>query len=89
MIKLKIFKAEFTESKVAFKKVAFLGKWLKPLFSTCKRIALNRQPFFSSVSCCLPSLVKRAQCAHNQAGQTTADRGKNGCLLTLSPYTLC
>ena len=40
MIKLKIFKAEFTESKVAFKKVAFLGKWLKPLFSTCKRIAL-------------------------------------------------
>ena len=44
MIKLKIFKAEFTESKVAFKKVAFLGKWLKPLFSTCKRIALNNQP---------------------------------------------
>ena len=41
MIKLKIFKAEFTESKVAFKKVAFLGKWLKPLSSTYKRIALT------------------------------------------------
>ena len=41
MIKLKIFKAEFTESKVAFKKVAFLGKWLKPLFSTCKRKGLK------------------------------------------------
>ena len=40
MIKLKIFKALFSESKVAFKKVAFLGKGLKPLFSTCKRIAL-------------------------------------------------
>ena len=34
---------------------------------------INRQPFFSSISCCLPSLVKRAR---NQAGQTTADSGK-------------
>ena len=45
MIKLKIFKAEFTESKVAFKKVAFLGKWLKPLSSTYKRIALMFELF--------------------------------------------
>ena len=31
----------------------------------------------STISYCLPSLVKRTQHARNQAGQTTADRGKN------------
>ena len=43
---------------------------------------INRQPFFSSISCCLPSLVKRVR---NQAGQTTADSGKNW----LSINSLC
>ena len=46
---------------------------------------INRRPFFSSISCCLPSLVKRAQRAFNQAGQTTADSGKNW----LSINSLC
>ena len=46
---------------------------------------INRQPFFSSISCCLPSLVKRPQRASNQAGQTTADSGKNW----LSINSLC
>ena len=46
---------------------------------------INTRPFFSSISCCLSSLVKRAQRACNQAGQTTADSGKNW----LSINSLC
>ena len=37
---------------------------------------INRQPIFSTVSCCLPSLVTCALRALHYAGHTTADRGK-------------
>ena len=45
---------------------------------------INRQPIFSTISCCLPSLVKRAQHARNRLGRQQLTEEKIGCLSILS-----